>query len=241
MRTRRSRHSRTTSLPCVNPHAAGLDIGCAAIWACVPEDRDAEPVRPFGTFTPDLYALALWLTACRIETLARSTPSWPVRPDPKARRVLSSAWPNSTVLMPPLSSASSSSAPGRPRCSSALKHPKKWPRWSPSLPANWHRPSTVQLCASRAGCCAAFFRPISHLLGLGLAGAIHGSTSEGQTRSARKASARTRRHDGGWRKARRQLRSGGKGNRAPENGIGSSARSGTRTTARLLTTPSGCR
>jgi transposase len=36
----------------------------------VPEDRDAEPVRPFGTFTPDLYALADWLVACRIETVA---------------------------------------------------------------------------------------------------------------------------------------------------------------------------
>jgi hypothetical protein len=47
-----------------------LDIGSAEIWACVPEDRDAEPVRPFGTFTPDLYALATWLTACRIETVA---------------------------------------------------------------------------------------------------------------------------------------------------------------------------
>ena len=28
------------------------------------------PVRPFGTFTPDLYALAAWLHACRIETVA---------------------------------------------------------------------------------------------------------------------------------------------------------------------------
>src|SRR5919109_3086124 len=73
MRTRRSRHSRTTSLPCVNPHAAGLDIGSAETWACVPEHRDAEPVRPFGTFTPDLYALATWLTACRIETVAMAS------------------------------------------------------------------------------------------------------------------------------------------------------------------------
>jgi transposase len=47
-----------------------LDIGSEEIWACVPEDRDAEPVRSFGTFTPDLYALADWLAACRIETVA---------------------------------------------------------------------------------------------------------------------------------------------------------------------------
>ena len=70
MRIRHSRHSRTDARPCVNPHAAGLDIGSEEIWACVPEDRDAQPVRPFGTFTPDLYALAEWLAACRIETVA---------------------------------------------------------------------------------------------------------------------------------------------------------------------------
>jgi transposase len=70
MRTRRPRHPRPDLSPCVNHNAAGLDIGSEEIWACVPEDRDAEPVRPFGTFTPDLYALADWLTACRIETVA---------------------------------------------------------------------------------------------------------------------------------------------------------------------------
>ena len=58
------------TMPSVNPHAAGLDIGSEGIWACVPEGRDAHPVRPFGTFTPDLYAVADWLTACRVETVA---------------------------------------------------------------------------------------------------------------------------------------------------------------------------
>jgi transposase len=70
MRTHRPKHVRSASLPCVNPHAAGLDIGSEAIWACVPDDHDAQPVRPFGTFTPDLYALADWLATCRIETVA---------------------------------------------------------------------------------------------------------------------------------------------------------------------------
>jgi hypothetical protein len=50
----------------VNPHAAGVDIGSEEIWVCVPEDREAEPVRPFGPLTPDLYALADWLATCRI-------------------------------------------------------------------------------------------------------------------------------------------------------------------------------
>jgi len=45
-------------------------MGSEAIWACVPEDRDAEPVRSFGTCTPDLYALADWLAASRLETVA---------------------------------------------------------------------------------------------------------------------------------------------------------------------------
>ena len=54
MRARRPSSSHTDLRPCVNPHAAGLDIGREEIWACVPEDRDAEPVRSFGTFTPDL-------------------------------------------------------------------------------------------------------------------------------------------------------------------------------------------
>ncbi len=54
----------------VNPNAAGLDIGSAEIWACVPADRAPQPVRKFGTFTPDLQALADWLQACDIETVA---------------------------------------------------------------------------------------------------------------------------------------------------------------------------
>ena len=36
-----------------NRAAAGLDIGAEEIWACVPAERDTQPVRAFGTFTPD--------------------------------------------------------------------------------------------------------------------------------------------------------------------------------------------
>jgi transposase len=67
------RHSpppRADARPCVHPHAAGLDIGREEIWACMPEDRDDQPVRSFGTLTPDLLALATWLVSCRIETVA---------------------------------------------------------------------------------------------------------------------------------------------------------------------------
>lgn len=54
----------------INVDAAGLDIGAAEIYACVPADRDEQPVRAFGTFTRDLYALADWLAACHIKTVA---------------------------------------------------------------------------------------------------------------------------------------------------------------------------
>lgn len=54
----------------LNLHAAGLDIGAQEIYVCVPADRERQPVRVFGTFTVDLYALADWLEACGIETVA---------------------------------------------------------------------------------------------------------------------------------------------------------------------------
>lgn len=54
----------------VQPDAAALDIGAAEIYACVPADRDKQPVRVFATFTRDLYALADWFTACGIRTVA---------------------------------------------------------------------------------------------------------------------------------------------------------------------------
>jgi len=43
--------------------AAGVDVGATEIYIAVPEDRDAEPVRRFATFTEDLSRgrLASWL------------------------------------------------------------------------------------------------------------------------------------------------------------------------------------
>jgi transposase len=70
MPRRHAQDPRTAARPCVNLHAAGLDIGSEESGACVPEDRDAQPVRSFGTFTPDRLALAEWLASCRIDTVA---------------------------------------------------------------------------------------------------------------------------------------------------------------------------
>ena len=50
-------------------NAAGIDVGATEHWVAVPEDRDEEPVRRFGAFTADLYALAAWLQQCQIETV----------------------------------------------------------------------------------------------------------------------------------------------------------------------------
>jgi len=54
----------------INFNAAGLDIGDDEIYAAVPEGRDNVSVRVFVTFTVDLYALANWLEACGVDTVA---------------------------------------------------------------------------------------------------------------------------------------------------------------------------
>ena len=58
MRRDKSRVTVWEGLGVVHPNAAGLDIGSEEIWAAVPPDRMAKPARNFGTFTPDLQALA---------------------------------------------------------------------------------------------------------------------------------------------------------------------------------------
>jgi len=61
---------KTTKLPLIYPDAAGIDIGSEMHYVCVPADRDAQPVRKFGCFTPDLHELATWLKNCNIKTVA---------------------------------------------------------------------------------------------------------------------------------------------------------------------------
>lgn len=129
MRPRHPRHPHTDSRTGINPHAAGLDIGSAEIWACVPDDRDAQPVRPFETLTPDLYALADWLAACRIETVAMASTgvSWiPVDEILEARR----------FKVPPVHARHLTHVPGR------QKHVKdcQWMQY-------WHT------CGLRSGSC----------------------------------------------------------------------------------------
>ena len=50
--------------PCLEPNAAGIDIGAREIFVAVPPDRDEHPVRVFETFTQALHAMAQWLKQC---------------------------------------------------------------------------------------------------------------------------------------------------------------------------------
>ena len=54
----------------IDPHAAGIDIGSAEHWVAVPPGCDPEPVRRFGTCTADLEAIADWLAACGVTSVA---------------------------------------------------------------------------------------------------------------------------------------------------------------------------
>ena len=62
--------SRQPPMTIEHPNAAGIDIGCASHFVAVPPDRDDEPVREFPSFTADLNALADWLKACDVDTVA---------------------------------------------------------------------------------------------------------------------------------------------------------------------------
>jgi transposase len=58
------------ALTIMYPNAAGIDIGSASHFVAVPPDRDDEPVREFPSFTVDINALADWLKACAVDTVA---------------------------------------------------------------------------------------------------------------------------------------------------------------------------
>jgi transposase len=58
------------SLSCIEPNAAGIDVGATEIFVAVPQDRDPSPVRSFETFTEDLHRLKSWLQQRGITTVA---------------------------------------------------------------------------------------------------------------------------------------------------------------------------
>ena len=61
------------SMPVINPHAAGIDIGASEHYVCVPADsvpQGQSPVRRFGAFTQDLDQLVELLRSCGVTTAA---------------------------------------------------------------------------------------------------------------------------------------------------------------------------
>jgi hypothetical protein len=54
----------------VYPNAAAIDVGASSHWVAVPRTADDQPVREFGTMTADLHAMADWLLACGVDTVA---------------------------------------------------------------------------------------------------------------------------------------------------------------------------
>ena len=63
-------YAEDTGWEVVHPDAAGIDIGNASPFVAVPPDRDERPVREFGSWTADLHALARWLKASGVTTVA---------------------------------------------------------------------------------------------------------------------------------------------------------------------------
>jgi transposase len=75
MKTQFHKNKRTkikidSQMPVINADAAGIDIGHREHWCAVAPDRSDRPVRPFGTFTADLEAMADWFLACGIKSVA---------------------------------------------------------------------------------------------------------------------------------------------------------------------------
>ena len=54
----------------VFPNAAGIDVGASSHWVAVPPHLVEESVLEFGAMTDDLNAMAGWLLACGVDTVA---------------------------------------------------------------------------------------------------------------------------------------------------------------------------
>ena len=63
-------NSEDSGLQVVHPYAAGIDIGNESHFVAIPPDRDATPIREFGSWTADLNEMASWLKEHGITTVA---------------------------------------------------------------------------------------------------------------------------------------------------------------------------
>ena len=53
--------SPNPGLEIIHSNAAGIDVGSGSHFVSVPPDRDAQPIREFGSWTAALHEMAAWL------------------------------------------------------------------------------------------------------------------------------------------------------------------------------------
>lgn len=61
---------KKSGFPILYPNAAGIDISSKEHYVAVNPSVDDQPIRAFGCFTEDLHAIALWLSECKVDTVA---------------------------------------------------------------------------------------------------------------------------------------------------------------------------
>jgi transposase len=69
-------NDKMISMPAVNPHAAGIDMGSKSHFVCVSQDN----VKEFGVFTTDLHAIAQHLKTHEVQTVAIESTGFYWRP-----------------------------------------------------------------------------------------------------------------------------------------------------------------
>jgi transposase len=60
---------QASAIKIINPDAAGIDVGATSHFVAVPAGRDAETVKEFGCYTPDLERMIAWLKQCKVMTV----------------------------------------------------------------------------------------------------------------------------------------------------------------------------
>jgi transposase len=61
---------KKSGFPVLHPNAAGIDIASSEHYVAINPETDEQPIRAFGCFTEDLYAIAYWLIKCKVDTVA---------------------------------------------------------------------------------------------------------------------------------------------------------------------------
>lgn len=63
---KKKQSGKFSGLEIINRDVAGIDVGSTLMQVCVPQDRDEDNNRAFGTCTRDLRSISAWLKKCRV-------------------------------------------------------------------------------------------------------------------------------------------------------------------------------